>query len=273
MNLLSDVNRILTIRPCNELIQQQSATPVRYNSTATTLINRSSQRSLVNSSNRNLVKFLNTSSQISSNKSSSITGDPSQSTTSTLSDIKTPSNIDDFRAREELREQQQDEESTPTELNEEKINEVRTQILNASLQFVATNGWTRETIAKGAEHIGYPGVVHGMFPNGGIELIQYFYLSSNQKLIHQLSEEVNASNPNEPIDIVVFVTRAIQLRLEMNKPYLAHWPQALAIMSLPPNVPTSLAQLLTLVDDICFYAGDRSVDVSSIIIIHYPKSY
>lgn len=48
----------------------------------------------------------------------------------------------------------------------------------------------------------------------------------------------------------------------MTVPYLSKWPQALAIMSLPPNVPTSLASLLTMVDDICYYAGDRSVDVS-----------
>lgn len=46
-------------------------------------------------------------------------------------------------------------------------------------------------------------------------------------------------------------------------PYLSRWPQAIAIMSLPPNVANSLATLLTMVDDICYYAGDRSVDVSN----------
>jgi hypothetical protein len=45
-------------------------------------------------------------------------------------------------------------------------------------------------------------------------------------------------------------------------PYISKWPQALMIMSLPPNVPPALANLLTLVDDICYFAGDRSVDVS-----------
>lgn len=47
----------------------------------------------------------------------------------------------------------------------------------------------------------------------------------------------------------------------MTLPYKESWPQALAIMALPQNVPTSLAQLLTLVDDICYCAGDRSVDI------------
>jgi ubiquinone biosynthesis protein COQ9 len=44
-------------------------------------------------------------------------------------------------------------------------------------------------------------------------------------------------------------------------PYLSRWPQAIAIMSLPPNVPNALATILAAVDDICHYAGDRSVDV------------
>jgi ubiquinone biosynthesis protein COQ9 len=48
----------------------------------------------------------------------------------------------------------------------------------------------------------------------------------------------------------------------MITPYISKWPQALAIMTLPANVPPALANLLTLVDDICYYAGDRSVDVS-----------
>ena len=51
-------------------------------------------------------------------------------------------------------------------------------------------------------------------------------------------------------------------------PYISKWPQALAIMTLRPNVPPALANLLTLVDDICYYAGDRSVDVSYNTAIH-----
>lgn len=61
---------------------------------------------------------------------------------------------------------------------------------------------------------------------------------------------------------------AVEIRLRMVIPYKKTWPQALAIMTLPPNVPTSLANLLTLVDDICYYAGDRSVDVSRITDIY-----
>jgi rpsU-divergently transcribed protein len=75
-----------------------------------------------------------------------------------------------------------------------------------------------------------------------------------------------------------FIRGAVEKRLRMIMPYINKWPQALGIMSLPPNAPSALANLLTLVDDICYYAGDRSVDVShsnsrkyrsTAYIIHY----
>lgn len=38
--------------------------------------------------------------------------------------------------------------------------------------------------------------------------------------------------------------------------------QALSILLLPHNIPDSLKHLTTMVDDIWYYAGDRSTDVS-----------
>jgi ubiquinone biosynthesis protein COQ9 len=55
---------------------------------------------------------------------------------------------------------------------------------------------------------------------------------------------------------------AVETRLRMITPYLDTWPQAMAIMALPQNSITSLKNLAQLVDEIWYYAGDRSVDVS-----------
>lgn len=52
------------------------------------------------------------------------------------------------------------------------------------------------------------------------------------------------------------------LRLEMNKPYIQKWPEALAIMACPSNIAMSLKHLGDIADDIWYYAGDRSPDVS-----------
>lgn len=71
------------------------------------------------------------------------------------------------------------------------------------------------------------------------------------------------ANPSEPKPTPeAQVREAMENRLRMLVPYKKSWPQAMALMAVPPNVPKSLANILTLVDDICYYAGDRSVDVS-----------
>lgn len=75
-----------------------------------------------------------------------------------------------------------------------------------------------------------------------------------------LAIKADSSNPRRMPEQQV--RDAVETRLRMVIPYKKTWPQAMAIMTLPPHVPTALANLLTLVDDICYYAGDRSVDVS-----------
>lgn len=201
----------------------------------------------------------------------------------TKDDSTNKSSIDQFRAEESKIEREYEEQEKQKQDNQsnddkstgqstedhEKIQKIRSEILEASLKFVPTKGWSQEAIANGAESINYPGVAHGIFPNGAIELIHYFYAKCNRELIEQLEREFDeqtgktdengkAIERPSPRD---FAIRAIRLRLEMIIPYKDTWPQALAIMTLPQNVPTSLAQLLTLVDDVCYCAGDRSVDI------------
>lgn len=57
-----------------------------------------------------------------------------------------------------------------------------------------------------------------------------------------------------------YVENALQQRLSMLEPFLNSWAQALAISAKPENAPHTLAALLAMVDDICWHAGDRSVD-------------
>ncbi|KAG5893788.1 hypothetical protein JTB14_005453 [Gonioctena quinquepunctata] len=137
--------------------------------------------------------------------------------------------------------------------------DIKNKILAASLPFVPELGWSKDAISKGAQCAGYPGVSHGMFSRGGAELLHFFQTSSNSKLVETL-KKLQDENKEHPILPGHFAEKAIQARLKMMAPYIKKWPQAIAIMSLPPNVPNSLATLLTMVDDICYYAGDRSVD-------------
>lgn len=171
--------------------------------------------------------------------------------------------FDEFRAREELKEKEALDQKLSGNTNKRQENEVDAKatkelILNAALGFVHTHGWSRQAISKGAESVNLPSVANGLFPRGGIELVQFHYRQSNEKLVEHLKENITATE--KVIDPVTFAKKAIEFRLRMLIPYLKHWPQALGLMAIPPNVPTSLANVLTLVDDICYYAGDRSVD-------------
>ncbi|XP_014470804.1 PREDICTED: ubiquinone biosynthesis protein COQ9, mitochondrial-like isoform X4 [Dinoponera quadriceps] len=155
-------------------------------------------------------------------------------------------------------------ESQQTEENDEEYERsIKTKILDVSLKYVSGLGWSKQAISAGAESIGYPGVTHGLFPNGGAALVQHFYSLCNRKLNEILKEEALAiqDDPSKPRKTPEQQVRdAVETRLRMLTPYVKTWPQAIAIMALPPNMPTALANLLTLVDDICYYAGDRSVD-------------
>ncbi|XP_022912878.2 ubiquinone biosynthesis protein COQ9, mitochondrial [Onthophagus taurus] len=144
--------------------------------------------------------------------------------------------------------------------NEKYEENIRNKILQASLKFVPSKGWSKDAIACGAEAVGYPGVTHGLFTKGGSDLVNYFQKVSNEELVQYMKNK--SINPLKETSPAEFVEDAVKIRLEMIIPYLSKWPQAIAIMSLPPNVPTALASQLTMVDDICYYAGDRSVDFS-----------
>ncbi|XP_056013541.1 ubiquinone biosynthesis protein COQ9, mitochondrial-like [Ostrea edulis] len=81
-----------------------------------------------------------------------------------------------------------EEEEVPEETEEEF--QTKQAILKASLPFVHQYGWTKKAIVAGAETIGYPSVVHGMFPRGGAELVFYFYEECNAELTSKMEQKL-----------------------------------------------------------------------------------
>ncbi|XP_026468650.1 ubiquinone biosynthesis protein COQ9, mitochondrial [Ctenocephalides felis] len=139
--------------------------------------------------------------------------------------------------------------------NENNTKNIKQKILEASLPFVVKHGWTYQTIGFGAESMGMPNIVHGLFPNGGLELVLYFYNQCNGNL-EKLMQEHKSLN----MTAFDFIWFAIRERLLMNTPYMKQWPQALALLAMPNNIHLSMPTVLKLADDICYHAGDRSVD-------------
>lgn len=193
--------------------------------------------------------------------------------------------LDEFRAREEQRERERDaaeqkpgaqpgavggttgaggeqgKQSAEQAAKQAKVDGIRSRILDAAMLHVPQHGWSKQAIVQGAEECGLPSVVHGMFPEGGFALVSHFNGKCNAELVQCLQKQTDNGEKevNDPLD---FLVQAVRQRLEMIEPYKSQWPQAMALIAQPQNASTALAQVLTLVDDICYYSGDRSVDVS-----------
>lgn len=81
---------------------------------------------------------------------------------------------------------------------------VKDRILEKALEFVPTNGWTVEALRAGAEAVGYPGITHGLFPNGGADLVHYFNVKCNQNLVDQM-KTVSSHSHNIVYAYTIFV--------------------------------------------------------------------
>ncbi|XP_026166381.1 ubiquinone biosynthesis protein COQ9, mitochondrial isoform X2 [Mastacembelus armatus] len=142
--------------------------------------------------------------------------------------------------------------------------QLQARILTAALEFVPLHGWSMEAIAAGAETLGLSSASTGMFSNGAGDLVLHFITQCNSQLTEILAEQhmqvqLGQAEPKETAD---FLKDAVETRLRMYIPYIETWPQAMSILLLPHNIPDSLKHLSTLVDDIWYYAGDRSTDMN-----------
>ncbi|OCT84701.1 hypothetical protein XELAEV_18022857mg [Xenopus laevis] len=146
----------------------------------------------------------------------------------------------------------------------ESEEQLQQQILSAALQFVPDFGWSADAIAEGAKSLDMSAAAAGMFEDGGSELILHFVTQCNLQLTELLEKEQKLVQlgTSEKKPTAQFLRDAVEARLRMHIPYIEHWPQALGMLLLPRNIPSSLKLLTAMVDDIWHYAGDQSTDVS-----------
>ncbi|KAF9571778.1 Ubiquinone biosynthesis protein coq9, mitochondrial [Mortierella alpina] len=152
--------------------------------------------------------------------------------------------------------QEQQKQSLPPSSSSTTAKTTPEAILRTALTFVPEHGWTTTSIAKAAESMGYPSIIHGMFPKGGADLIDYFLNDCLNRLPLELEGRMEGLGVKEKIRLATLT------RLAMNAPYLDRWPEALAIMAQPSNVPMSLNHLAKIVDEIWHLAGDKSADMN-----------
>ncbi|KAL4936123.1 hypothetical protein BDV06DRAFT_205612 [Aspergillus oleicola] len=138
----------------------------------------------------------------------------------------------------------------------------QTTILSAALNHVPAHGFTRESLTLGARDAGFLDVSIQLFPRGEFDLI-LFWLASRRGLLRAKVEQDGVLGRDSGLVSVEEKTRVLIMeRLRMNGGVKHQWQDALALMSLPSNIPLSLSELHALSSDILHLAGDTSVDAS-----------
>lgn len=130
------------------------------------------------------------------------------------------------------------------------------------MKLVTEHGWTRKTLSLGAEAAGYAGVAEGLF-NGGEELAVTFIRKCNEELVVYLKEMAAIQeNPETKVPQSEFIRSAVEYRLRMLIPYISVWPQGLALLHSPFVIKDTVDISTQMLDDIWYYAGDRSTDIN-----------
>ncbi|XP_064640416.1 ubiquinone biosynthesis protein COQ9, mitochondrial-like isoform X2 [Lineus longissimus] len=142
--------------------------------------------------------------------------------------------------------------------------DVKSRILQSSLAHVHEFGWSQKALAAGAEMEGYPAIAHGMFPKGGVDLINYFYRVCTNEMVEKMRQEKEAMEKGEAErrSTPKFLRDSIEARLRMIVPYIDTWPEAMGTMALPQNAVDGWKNLAQLVDELWIQAGDKSYDLN-----------
>ncbi|KAK5124512.1 hypothetical protein LTR85_001729 [Meristemomyces frigidus] len=131
-------------------------------------------------------------------------------------------------------------------------------ILSSALTYVPAQGFTQEALTLGAKDAGYLDISTNLFPKGAFELVKYHLVTQRLGLKDRIQF------PDEKMGVGRKVRSLVLERLRANADtgVVNRWQEALALMSLAENIPTSLRELSALSDEIWFLAGDVSVDTS-----------
>ena len=147
---------------------------------------------------------------------------------------------------------------------EDEEEDVRERILSAGLARVPELGWSSAALQRGAEDAGFPSVTAGIVGNDApIALVRFHTRTADDRLEDMMRAQAAALRErNERLRVRRFIREQVETRLRMNMPYMAHWAEALALMSSPLELVASIEVGLTRMDTIWHHAGDTATDVN-----------
>ncbi len=132
------------------------------------------------------------------------------------------------------------------------------QAIRAALPHVPALGWTAAALGAGLKDLGLdPIEQEWLFPRGPAEAVEAWCDLADREMEAAAQAEDLAG-----LRIPDRIRRVVELRLEMNEPHKEAVRRALALQSLPWNVPSALRTVARTADAMWAAAGDTSADVS-----------
>lgn len=141
-------------------------------------------------------------------------------------------------------------------------------LLDAALRRVSDYGWSDDCVAAGARDLGISSGAAGIFDDGAGELVGRYIERCNERMASKLQDSIWVKeNGLDGAGVMKKILTAVKMRIEMIEPYHASWGQAMALQTLPANVPLAAQRTAKMVDEIWHFAGDKATDVSANAVI------
>ncbi|KAK9478241.1 ubiquinone biosynthesis protein COQ9 [Lipomyces japonicus] len=140
----------------------------------------------------------------------------------------------------------------------DKYTPTQHKILSSALSNVPNHGFVKQSLVQGCRDAGYGDTTHAVFQGGVFDLIKYHLYVQR----HKLALLKPAIDEQEGKNVEKRIRRYCVERLKGNQDLISKWPEALAVMGLPSNVPESVLELGKLADEIWFLVDDKDSDIT-----------
>ena len=140
-------------------------------------------------------------------------------------------------------------------------------LLQDSMKHVSEHGWSTEALRSGAIELNLSPAMVGQVPNGVGSMVRHFCDNCDSrlsvKLVLELDELMNGDfsqqmSPSQKLATV------IKWRLDMLKPVIDTWPQALAIQAAPKNAAATATRVALLADELVSAMGPDGVGLTRV---------
>jgi len=136
------------------------------------------------------------------------------------------------------------------------IDEIKDDILLATLPNVVFDGWSSQSLRDGTKDAGYDAnMAQRAFPGGIPELVDHFSTWADRQMLEEMEK-----HDLEAMKVRERITLGVRARLEALEPYEEAVRRALTWLALPQNAAQAARMVYRTVDALWYAAGDTSTD-------------